>query len=67
MYLKAREVELSDVIAIGGGAVLGSIVGVQLVHLEGMATVARAMMGVTLLIVATRFAWDLRPRASAAE
>ncbi|MCA8980728.1 MAG: sulfite exporter TauE/SafE family protein [Planctomycetes bacterium] len=61
MYLKTREAVLSEVVAIGGGAAIGSMLGVQLVHLEGMAGVARAMMGVTLLLVAGRFAWDLRP------
>lgn len=61
MYLKSREAVLGEVVAIGGGAAIGSMIGVQLVHLDGMADVARAMMGVTLLIVAGRFAWDLRP------
>lgn len=67
MYLKTRDAVLGEVVAIGGGAAIGSMVGVQLVHLEGMAGVARAMMGITLLIVAGRFAWDLRPGSTARE
>lgn len=65
MYLRSRLAVISEVVAIGTGAAIGSAIGVQLVHLEGMAEVARAMMGVTLLIVAGRFAWDLRPGSAA--
>ena len=61
LYLKTREAVIGEVVAIGAGAAIGSAIGVQLVHLEGMAQTARAMMGVTLLIVAARFAWDVRP------
>lgn len=65
LYLKTREAVLSEVVAIGTGAAIGSAIGVQLVHIEGMAQTARAMMGITLLIVAARFAWDVRPRRRA--
>jgi len=61
MYLKSREAVIGEVVAIGSGAAFGSMIGVQLVHLDGMAGIARAMMGVTLLIVSGRFSWDLRP------
>lgn len=61
LYLRAEEVRARDVAAIGMGGAIGASIGVQLVHVEGMADVARGMMGVTLLLVAARFAWDLRP------
>lgn len=65
MYLKTREAVLGEVLAIGTGAAIGSVIGVQLVHLDGMADIARAMMGATLLMVSGRFAWDLRPGSAA--
>lgn len=64
LYLAAREVDLARAAWLGLGAGLGAVLGVELVHLPGLETGSRVMMGVTLLFLSGRFAWDAwGPRA----
>ncbi|MBL8861772.1 MAG: sulfite exporter TauE/SafE family protein [Planctomycetes bacterium] len=45
------------------GAVLGSALGIQLVHVEPVTRAARVLVAIALLFAAARFALDLLPRA----
>ncbi len=62
LWLYARRGELDR--RTGGwlavGAFLGAILGVQLVHVEGVSQVAQVMMGGVLCVAAIRFAWDVK-------
>ena len=62
MYYKAGELDLRRSASFAGGAAVGAIVGVQLVHLENVTDAAQKMLGATLLIVAARFVWDVRKK-----
>jgi uncharacterized protein len=44
----------------GAGAFVGAVAGVVLVHQQGWAEAARVLLGVMLIGIAARFAWDLR-------
>ncbi len=66
LYWRAGQLDLRRSANFALGAALGAWVGVQLVHIEGVADVAQKMLGTTLLVVALRFVFDLRrPRNGA--
>ncbi len=62
LWLYARRGELDK--RTGGwlavGAFAGAILGVQMVHWEGVAAVAQVLMGGVLCVAALRFAWDVK-------
>ena len=68
LWLYARRGELDQ--RTGGwlalGALVGAIVGVQMVHLDGVAQVAQKLMGSVLCVAALRFAWDVKETWSSA-
>jgi uncharacterized membrane protein YfcA len=59
LYYRAGELNLRRSMSIAIGAAIGAVVGVQLVHIPGVAEVAKKMLAATLLIVAARFALDI--------
>lgn len=68
LYYRAGELNLKRSASIAIGAAIGAFIGVQLVHIPGVAEVAKKMLAATLLIVATRFAidlWGTRAKAGA--
>lgn len=60
LYWRAGQLELARSAYFALGGVLGAFVGVQLVHIPGVADIAEKMLGVTLLAVCVRFLLDLR-------
>ncbi len=58
-YLRSGEVSLRTAAPLIAATVVGSVLGVQAVHLPGWAERARLLLGVVLLLVALRFAHDL--------
>lgn len=69
LYRKQRHVEIAAALWFAGGALLGGWLGVLLVHVPSVSTIAQKMLAATLLFVAGRFAWDVwcsrRERAQA--
>lgn len=68
LYRKSGLVQWRPALMLGVGGVIGSALGVRLVHLPGLANAARIMMGLTLCAVGARFlvdAWRARPRGAA--
>lgn len=47
----------------GGGAALGAVIGVQLVHLPEGDSVGRVLLGIVLMFASARFGWDLVRRS----
>ncbi len=45
---------------LGSGALVGAVLGVSAVHHPGWAAAARTLLGILLVLVALRMAWDLR-------
>ncbi|MFT5286569.1 MAG: putative membrane protein YfcA [Planctomycetota bacterium] len=60
LYYQAGDLDLRRAMSFGIGAAIGAFIGVQLVHIPGVAEVAKTMLAGTLLVVAFRFALDLR-------
>jgi uncharacterized protein len=60
LYWRAGQLDLRRSVPFALGAAVGAIVGVLVVHIDGVEDVARKMLGVTLLVVAVRFVFDLR-------
>lgn len=60
LYWRAGQLDLRQAGSFAVGAALGATLGVNLVHLEAVAEIAQKMLGVTLLVVALRFVFDLR-------
>jgi uncharacterized membrane protein YfcA len=59
LYYRAGELNIKRSASFAIGAAIGAFIGVQLVHIPGVAEVAKKMLAATLLIVAVRFAIDL--------
>ncbi len=59
LYYRAGSLDLRRSANFAMGAAVGAIVGVQLVHIPGVAEVAEKMLAATLLVVAARFAMDV--------
>lgn len=68
LYARERAIDLSVAPWFVLGALLGAAVGVQAVHLDGVADVGRRVLAGILLVTAVRFARDVarRPVSSAA-
>lgn len=65
LYRKRDGLRLSDALPASVGALGGAWIGVRVAHVPGMTFYAELIVALTLLIVAGRFAWDLRGRARA--
>jgi uncharacterized membrane protein YfcA len=65
LYRKRDGLRLSAALPASAGALAGSWVGVRVAHVPGITFYAELIVSLTLLLVAGRFAWDLRPRATA--
>ncbi|MDP6539092.1 MAG: sulfite exporter TauE/SafE family protein [Planctomycetota bacterium] len=59
LYAAAGRIEVECAIWFGLGGAAGAVAGVQLVHLPEVAPVARSMMALTLVLLSSRFAWDV--------
>jgi uncharacterized membrane protein YfcA len=61
VWLYARDGRIRPGIAawFAGGGVLGGVLGDLLIHVPAVVALAQRMLGVTLVAVAARFAWDL--------
>ncbi len=59
LYYRAGELNLRRSASFATGAAIGAFIGVQLVHIDGVAEIAKKMLAGTLLIVAVRFGIDL--------
>ncbi|MBL8800469.1 MAG: sulfite exporter TauE/SafE family protein [Planctomycetes bacterium] len=65
LHARAGSVDAGPLKWLGPATVVGAALGVVAVHQPGWAAVARVGLGVILLAVAARFAWDeLRPSAN---
>lgn len=64
MQLYRREGAIDRVLAPWtiGGALVGAVIGVQLVHLEGVAAIGRVALGALLMFTGGRFAVDVARR-----
>lgn len=68
LYLGKGQVHGWRALSLGIGSGIGAILGVKIVHQPGVVHIARALMGVTLLVVAARFAFDVaREKLQAAD
>lgn len=65
LYRKRDGLRLPTALPAAAGALAGSWAGVRVAHLPGITFYAELIVALTLLFVAARFAWDLRPRATA--
>lgn len=64
LYRRDRHVHVPTAAWFAAGAVAGGYLGVMLVHVPGVSSVAQRLLGLTLAFVAARFAWDVwRSRA----
>ena len=59
LHAKAGRVRWAAGLRLGAGALVGSVIGVNLVHLPGLRDVGRPIIGFILVFVATRFVWAL--------
>jgi uncharacterized membrane protein YfcA len=59
LYRKDRQVHVPTAAWFAAGAVCGGYLGVMLVHVPGVSSVAQRLLGLTLAFVAARFAWDV--------
>jgi|GEM_PF-508660 len=59
LYFRAGQLDLRRSATFAFGAAAGAFLGVQIVHVPGVAEVAKKMLAVTLLLVAARFAVDV--------
>ncbi len=60
LYQRENRVDLGVASWLGGGAFLGAIVGVQLVHLNGADRLGQYFLAGLLIVVAIRFAFDVK-------
>lgn len=67
LYYRAGQLNLRRSASFAAGAALGAFVGVQIVHIPGVADVAKKMLAGTLLLVAVRFAWDVTRKVEPAK
>ena len=66
LYYRSGDLDLKRSAHLALGASAGAVVGVQLIHIPGIAHVAEKMLAATLLLVALRFAVDVfRPTKKA--
>jgi len=61
-YQRERAIEWGAALRFAAGALVGGFVGVELVHLEGVARAGQVALGVILVVTATRFGIDVRRR-----
>ncbi len=66
MYLREGKLDRTSMTWMGAVALCGGVLGVAAVHQPGWDEVARLAMAITLVGIALRFAWELRPSARAA-
>jgi uncharacterized membrane protein YfcA len=60
LYRKRGGIVLAAALPASAGALVGSWIGVRVAHVPGITFYAELIVALTLLIVAGRFAWDLR-------
>jgi len=60
LYRKRDGLQLGTALCASAGALAGSWIGVRIAHLPGITFYAELIVALTLLLVAARFAWDLR-------
>jgi len=61
LHSRAGSVERAPLIWLAPATVIGAALGVVFVHRPGWAEYARVALGFVLVLVAARFAWDVRP------
>lgn len=65
LYRKEKLSRASTALWLAAGALAGGVAGDALIHVGGVVPVAQRLLGLTLLLAAGRFAWDLRAGAAA--
>lgn len=60
LYNREGLVQVQQAVWLGGGALIGAAVGVNLIHIEGADQWGQRLLASFLLLVAVRFAFDLR-------
>ncbi len=65
LYRKRDGLQLAIAATTSAGALVGSWIGVRVAHAPGITFFAELIVSVTLLLVAARFAWDLRAGVTA--
>jgi uncharacterized membrane protein YfcA len=66
LYRERGGLELPTALWASAGALAGSWIGVRVAHVPGITFYAELIVALTLLLVAARFAWDLRRAAATA-
>lgn len=66
LYWREGSVERRVAGFFAGGALIGAVLGVQLVHIDGVARLGQILLGSILLLTATRFGVDISRRLRAA-
>ena len=62
LYRRDGTLEGGRALPLAAGAALGAALGIQLVHVPGVAAVARGMVSLAMFVAAARFLADLRTR-----
>jgi uncharacterized membrane protein YfcA len=65
LYRKRAGLQFALALPASAGALAGSWLGVHIAHLPDITFYAELVIALTLLLIAGRFAWDLRPRVRA--
>jgi uncharacterized membrane protein YfcA len=65
LYREQGGVQLATASWASAGALAGAWIGVRVAHLPGVTFYAQLVIALTLLLIAGRFAWDLRARVTA--
>lgn len=59
LYGRQGQVHAARALALASGGLFGGLAGDLVVKIEGFEPAAKALMGVTLVLLATRFTWDV--------
>jgi len=60
LYQRDGTLQGTRAVPLALGAAAGAALGIQLVHVDGVATIARGMVSLAMFAAAARFLWDLR-------
>ena len=59
LYLRQGQVHRERALSLAAGGLFGGVAGDLVVKIEGFEPAARVLMGITLVLLATRFTWDV--------
>lgn len=59
LYRSQHQVHVGRALALASGGVFGGVLGDVVVKIEGFESTAKVLMGITLVVLAARFTWDV--------